>query len=512
MVNGELLSGEQAEYIWNHLQNKLWFADRKECQRKKDLNAANDERKASPVVIMKGESAKAVPVVKSTVASKWLKAHNKAAANTRAGDIAPTVKGKGKQRRESAESTTEDGGGGSVSSVKLEPDGDDEMDSDGGVSPDDDEDDEGDDEAMYGARFEYWMYPASLVSVIFGRPAGKDEDVDLKLKMTGGLTSGSKRKGVNSEASPSNSEASSSNTSEDGGSSGLSTRALKLMNGTGGKQSRSDVKKTKHAVNADNKKVNTAQADADLKRKVLEALAALVAESKSARGLSASVATLTKAVLSRERLDQEAAKRARWNQKVDAKSAQLAMLERRGRGNTKKALDLNDELNELYDNPVVVPPEDTPITNTPSSAGGGGGAEGGDGLESGAAGGDGGVGGEGRDVDAAVKLASADGGVEDGKLAATGSREARGATGPTPATPLAFPRPHRPQLHRSVHVALVAPLASRTPVSTSCPAFETIAPLSPASNTSGRAWSVCDRSVFGWHGDGVIVQLVELVF
>ncbi|CAN0471077.1 unnamed protein product [Ascophyllum nodosum] len=246
------------------------------------------------------------------------------------------------------------------------------MDGDGGVSPGDDEDDE----AMYGARPEYWMHPASLVFAIFGRPAGKDEDVDLKLKMTGGLTSGSKRKGVDSEASPSNSETSSSNTSEDERSSGLSTRALKLMNGAGGKQSRSDVKKMKHGVNADNKKVNTAQADADLKRKVLEALAAPAAESESARELSASVVTLIRAVVSRERLDQEAAERARWNLRVKAKSAQLAMLERRGKGDTKKALDLEDELNELYDNPVVallpvvVPPVDTPSTTTPSSAGG----------------------------------------------------------------------------------------------------------------------------------------------
>ena len=411
MVNGELPSGQQAEDIWNHLQDKLWFADRKESHRKKVLIAANAERKASPVVIKEGESAEAVPVVKSAVASKWLKAQKKAAANTEAGDMAPTVEGKRNQQRELAEETTEDGGGGSMSSVKLESDGDDEMDGDGGVSPDDDKDDE----ATYGARPENWMHAASLVFAVFGRPAGKDEDVDLKLKMTGGLTSGSKRKGVDNESSPSNSEASPS-TSEDGRSPGLSTRALKLMNGAGGKQSRSDVQKMNYTVNAENKKVSTAQAGVDLKHKILEALTSPAAESKSARELSASVAMLTKAVASKEHLDQQAAERARWTLKVEAKSAQLAMLERRGRGSTKKALDIEDELNELYNNPgvaplpVVMPPVDTPITNAPSSAGGdGGGAEGGNGLEIGAAGGDGA---ERLDVDAPGKPASADGWVE----------------------------------------------------------------------------------------------------
>ena len=187
-----------------------------------------------------------------------------------------------------------------------------------------------------------------------------------------------------------------------------------------------------YTVNAENE-VSASQAGVNLKHKILEALTAPAAESKSARELSASVAMLTKAVASKEHLDQQAAERARWNLKVEAKSTQQAMLDRRGRGNMKKALDLEDELNELYDNPgvallpVVMPPVDTPITNAPSSAGGdGGGAEGGNGLEIGATGGDGA---ERLDVDAAGKPASADVGLKLWKLAAKGSREARSATG-----------------------------------------------------------------------------------
>lgn len=75
---------------------------------------------------------------------------------------------------------------------------------------------------------------------------------------------------------------------------------------------------------------------------------------------------LPEAVVKKGRLDEEAARRARWEQLVGAKEKRLAMLERRGKGDTPQAEKLEDELEELYDNPVVAPlPEDDPPTHTP---------------------------------------------------------------------------------------------------------------------------------------------------
>lgn len=242
-------------------------------------------------------------------------------------------------------------------------------------------------EDIYGPRPDGWMHPASLVFAIFGRPAGNDEDKDLSLKMTGGITGGTKRKEVDPGTPESEGE-------EGDAPPRLSTKHLQLMNGGGGKSSRAEVKKVKHEVNSENKKSRAADADADLRRRAFEAMSAPRVESKTSLALCASVQALTEAVVSKELLDQEEAKRKRWDAKVLAKEKKLAMWERRGKGESREAVALLEELEEMYDNPVVAPlpaaapPLNTPSSSTPSLAGGGGqeGAAGGggDGRETGA--------------------------------------------------------------------------------------------------------------------------------
>lgn len=357
MVDGGLPSGQQAQDIWDHLQDRLWFADRREAQRVKDLIEANKARRSSPATIEDRDPATAEPTAQPAVTSSSPAAQRTAAATNQAGAAAD---GSNKEGEEDE----------SAGSVKVE--------TDGHAQQDGREDDDEDEEAKYGARPDSWLHSASLVFALFGRPAGKDEDVDLNLQMSSGPSSGRKRK-AQREGSASDSEAScSTSLSGDGPAASLSFRSLQLMNRAGGKLNRAETKKMKHAENVDNKNAKTAQEDAELKRKALTLLSSPPVESKSARELCASVAALTKAVVSREKLDEEAAARARWQQKVDVKEIQLRRLEKRGLGDSEKACKLNDELDELLDNPVVAPLQDPPDVNTSASAGGDkAGAEGG---------------------------------------------------------------------------------------------------------------------------------------
>ena len=79
-MNGDLPSGQQAEDTWKHLQDQLWFLDRKQAQRKRDLAAANEARKASSVVIDEGKADKTELGTRSAVASKWLSGQEQAEA------------------------------------------------------------------------------------------------------------------------------------------------------------------------------------------------------------------------------------------------------------------------------------------------------------------------------------------------------------------------------------------------------------------------------------------------
>ena len=67
--------------MWKHLQDQLWFLDSKEAQRRKDLAAANEARKASPVVIDEGKSDKTELGARSSVASKWSSGEEQAEAD-----------------------------------------------------------------------------------------------------------------------------------------------------------------------------------------------------------------------------------------------------------------------------------------------------------------------------------------------------------------------------------------------------------------------------------------------
>ena len=373
-MNGDLPSGQQAEDMWKHLQDQLWFLDRKEAQRRKDLAAANEARKASPVVIDEGKSDKTELGARSSVASKWSSGEEQAEADADE-DAMTTATTGGKERRKSVlpDSASEEEQGEGAVSVKNDPNA-------GGMVGD--EEVEGDDEEKYGARPDNWTHPASLVFALFGRPAGKAEDVDLEMKMTSGVSSGRKRQAEGGASSPSTGDPCPSD--DEGSSSGdsggrLRTTSLPLMPGAGGKQSRANFKKTKHAENVDKKKDEEARSDSELKRKVFEALATPQVESVTSRDIARSLAALNKSVEDSTRRAEDAARRAQWKQKVEAKEAQLQMLERRGKGDSEKALKIEEELNKLYGNPGVMPSVDDSQIST---VGGGGSIDGSTGIGS----------------------------------------------------------------------------------------------------------------------------------
>jgi len=127
------------------------------------------------------------------------------------------------------------------------------------------------------------------------------------------------------------------------------------------------------------KRDEEARSDSELKRKVFEALATPQVESATSRDIARSLAALNKSVEDSTRRAEDAARRAQWKQKVEAKEAQLQMLERRGKGDSEKALKIEEELNKLYDNPGVMPSVDDSQIST---VGGGGSIDGSTGIGS----------------------------------------------------------------------------------------------------------------------------------
>ena len=118
-------------------RQQLWFLDRKEAQRKKDLAAANEARRASPVVIDEGKSDKTELGTRSAVASKWLSGQEQAEAAADEDDVTTATTG-GKERRKSVwrDSASEEEQGECAVSVKNEPNaggmvGDEEVDLNG---------------------------------------------------------------------------------------------------------------------------------------------------------------------------------------------------------------------------------------------------------------------------------------------------------------------------------------------------------------------------------------------
>ena len=395
LVNGELPSGQGDDDIWEYLQLYLWFEDRKAAAKKKEIAAASAKSKREPIVLTGSETevagagngaegvgasgAKGGGAVKSfsptELSAAAARALEAADARRKAGEGAgadQSSKGTGasEDAAESDDGATKEVEGMAeiAAGVKREKTGEEEEEEEEEVAIR--RENEGELIATYGEPSNNWIHPASLVFAAFGRPAGKNEDVDLKLGMNDGRAGGSKR-----SASPTPS-GSASPTSESG--TPLSTKGLKLMNGAGGHSSRAAMKKVKHEVNKDNKNIKAAEEDAALRRRALEAMTAPPVDSKSALELSANVALLTKAVVSKERLDQEAAQRARYNALVESKNNKLQMLERRGKGGSPAAQQLEDELSDLYDNPIIAPlpvaasPVNTSGPATPSLAEGDG--------------------------------------------------------------------------------------------------------------------------------------------
>lgn len=115
----------------------------------------------------------------------------------------------------------------------------------------------------------------SLVFALLGRPAGRDEDVDLKMAMSSGPSSSlKKRKAVSpksaqgKDSGSGKKDSSPSTPASENGPSLLNERSLKTMNGAGGaggSMSRSEVNKEKYALSSNAKKDKETKELADVR-------------------------------------------------------------------------------------------------------------------------------------------------------------------------------------------------------------------------------------------------------
>ncbi|CAB1113880.1 unnamed protein product [Ectocarpus sp. CCAP 1310/34] len=367
----------QAEDVWENLHLYLWFEDRRTVARKKEQTAANARAKAKPVVLT-GEGADKAGAEEergvegaragegggkgagrdySAAAIKFATARAlvtvEAARQKEGGGAEVEYSGKGQAElggKPDADLVEEIAAG-----IKLEQAGGKEEEEEEGKEQ---EGTAGGSEAeeyltrLYGEKPDHWLHPASFVFA-----GNEKEGVGLGICMP---VAGRWERRERRERSF------------------LEHEGLKLKNGAGGKHSRAEMKALAHGVNAENKKLKSAETDAALERRAFEALSAPPEDSKSTKELVESVKALTRAVVSKELLDQDAAERARWKENVGAMEKKLELYEKRGKGNTPEAQDLEKALLAMYDAPVVAPLPvaaptlDSPTSATPSLAGGDG--------------------------------------------------------------------------------------------------------------------------------------------
>ncbi|CAM9894290.1 unnamed protein product, partial [Pylaiella littoralis] len=130
----------------------------------------------------------------------------------------------------------------------------------GGETQEDEEDEDQDgaggdaqrvrDVAKFGDRPDDWTNPFSLAFVLFGRPAGEQEDVDLKCKVSGGGKTGA---AAIAAVEPGGAGVGSAAKAH-----GLGRHDLANLDGAGGgaggQQSRAAVKKERYVANSEEKR------------------------------------------------------------------------------------------------------------------------------------------------------------------------------------------------------------------------------------------------------------------
>lgn len=199
----------------------------------------------------------------------------------------------------------------------------------------------------YGERPDDWIDKWSLVFVLFGRPAGEQEDVDLKLKMSGGGQTGAaataavgKGSGVLGSAAKAH---------------GLGRHDLTNLDGAGGgaggQQSRASVKKEQHAANSEAKRSEEAKATAKFRAEALKVMAAPAETSETTTRLVDSVENLSRAVMKRQSLDEEVADRERWTFLKKVKKEHWETLVNLGLGKTPEGEAAQKDLLEILGNP-----------------------------------------------------------------------------------------------------------------------------------------------------------------
>ncbi|CAM9725560.1 unnamed protein product, partial [Pylaiella littoralis] len=203
------------------------------------------------------------------------------------------------------------------------------------------------DVAKFGDRPDDWINPFSLAFVLFGRPAGEQEDVDLKCKVSGGGKTGA---AATAAVEPGGAGVGSAAKAH-----GLGRHDLANLDGAGGgaggQQSRAAVKKERHVANSEAKRAEESKATAKFRAEALKAMTAPAQSSESSKRLALSVETLTRTAVLRQRLAEEGAEERRWTFRKGAKESHIAHLEKMGKINTEQWDRAQEELLEILSNP-----------------------------------------------------------------------------------------------------------------------------------------------------------------
>ncbi|CAM9828977.1 unnamed protein product [Pylaiella littoralis] len=179
-ADGELPSGQQETDAWENLQDGLYYTWKKENEKVKMRNKRNKVAKNNPVVLtggegdqtLSGESTAAREKAQQQSIAEVAAARQGATADSQSAPISTVSgkrlpsrrKGRGGETQEDEEDEDQDGAGGDAQRAR--------------------------DVAKFGDRPDDWINPFSLAFVLFGRPAGEQEDVDLKCKVSGGGKTG----------------------------------------------------------------------------------------------------------------------------------------------------------------------------------------------------------------------------------------------------------------------------------------------------------------------------------
>ncbi|CAB1109630.1 unnamed protein product [Ectocarpus sp. CCAP 1310/34] len=256
----KLPSGEQPPEQWCQLEDQLYFVEKNNAKRATEKNTANAKNKKTPVILdgagggadkgkakddeeegSPAESAAASTTVESVAAVRWVasqtaaweaekRANGKVAStpapDTRAAELEAKISALGPEPvADSADRPNWMAKRAALTmAAEKHPSIKQEKGVEGGEAPEDAEDDD------KLTRPSGWVHSYSLVFALFGRPAGKHEDVDLKVAMSTGPGKQGRRA---HSASPTPSRTSDEDT-RDTSNDPLGKRGLQTMDGAGG--------------------------------------------------------------------------------------------------------------------------------------------------------------------------------------------------------------------------------------------------------------------------------------